>query len=146
MRNRIRPHEHVLVVCTGNICRSPFAEYELRSLAQARGLEVEARSAGTHAVPGQRVTEEALAVAAELGVDLSPHRAMPLTLPLIGWSTLILALTEEHARLLEPMCIPGAGKERTRIWTLDVADPYGASVDVYRACYRTLADRISRLL
>ena len=68
----------ILLVCMGNICRSPMAEGVLRSLLAQSGLtaEVFVDSAGTHAYhvgsPPDRRGQEA---AARRGVDLSAIRA-----------------------------------------------------------------------
>ena len=44
---------NVLFVCTGNVCRSPMAEGFLRDQAIRRGLDIDARSTGTHAWSGR---------------------------------------------------------------------------------------------
>jgi protein-tyrosine-phosphatase len=68
----------ILLVCTGNTCRSPMAEALLRQkLAAAPELagRVEVRSAGTHAEAGQGATFEARQAMQARGLDLSQHRA-----------------------------------------------------------------------
>ncbi len=63
MSDRIK---HILFVCTGNICRSPFAEGLLKKLAQKNGLDdIVADSAGLLALPGNSVTGLAQKVAVE---------------------------------------------------------------------------------
>jgi len=82
----------VLVVCVGNICRSPLAE---RALAQALpGLTV--RSAGLAAVVGAGADETALAVAAEAGVDLAGHVARQVTAEIAAGADLILVMEPAH--------------------------------------------------
>jgi protein-tyrosine phosphatase len=70
----------LLMVCLGNICRSPLAEGALRArLAQARMDWVEVDSAGTggwHA--GEPPDRRSIAVAAEMGVDIRAQRARKL--------------------------------------------------------------------
>ncbi|PJJ75162.1 protein-tyrosine phosphatase [Thermoflavifilum aggregans] len=68
----------VLIVCLGNICRSPMAEGIFRKLAEDYGLAVEVDSAGTsdwHA--GEKPDRRAIATASRHGIDISQHRARP---------------------------------------------------------------------
>ena len=70
----------VVLVCTGNTCRSPLAEALLRQALAARGVTgVEVSSAGTGAWEGAPASEGAYLVALEHGLDLSGHRARLLT-------------------------------------------------------------------
>lgn len=86
----------ITTVCTGNICRSPFAESSLRRRLDAWGVFV--TSAGTEAADGRRVPDDALAVATDHGLDLSHHRSRPLTEAAITRSNLVLGLAREHRR------------------------------------------------
>lgn len=68
----------VLMVCLGNICRSPMAEGIFRKLAADFGLAVEVDSAGTsdwHA--GEKPDRRAITTALRHGIDISHHRARP---------------------------------------------------------------------
>ncbi len=87
----------ILTVCTGNICRSPMAEALLR--ARLRDLGVRVHSAGTHALVGQAMTEQALALATRFGAEAGEagvHAARLLTEPILTESDLVLAMTREH--------------------------------------------------
>jgi protein-tyrosine phosphatase len=101
----------VLLVCTGNICRTPIAEGFLSDRSE-RLLDaaLTVRSSGTWARPGSRPTEEAVQAAGERGIDISGHRAKPLTRGLSQWADLIVAMSEEHAdEVLEQS--PGASSK-----------------------------------
>ncbi|MEV4773893.1 low molecular weight phosphatase family protein [Microbacterium sp. LWH12-1.2] len=87
----------VLMVCTGNICRSPMAEALLR--ARLSDLGVSVHSAGTHALVDHEMTEPAQVLAVGLGaapVDAGAHRARLLVEPLLRDSDLVLAMAREH--------------------------------------------------
>ena len=78
----------VLVICIGNICRSPLAE---RRLAQGLpGLRVS--SAGLAAVAGAAADPEAALAAAAVGLDLSGHVARQLTADIASDHDLILVM------------------------------------------------------
>lgn len=84
----------ILVVCIGNVCRSPIAEYLLRSkLADTPGLVVE--SAGVNALVGRPADPKALAVLGENGTDMRGHRACQLQQNLLMRSDLVLTMDSE---------------------------------------------------
>ena len=63
-----------LMICTGNICRSPMAEYYMRGRLPEGG-EWQVASMGLGALVGHPADDKAIAVMAEKGIDLGPHRA-----------------------------------------------------------------------
>lgn len=86
----------VLFVCTGNICRSPYAE----AVAAASGLAGAAfASAGTRAVRGAGIDPPMEALLPE-GVDASKHQARQITRDIAQRADLIVALAAEHRRWL----------------------------------------------
>ena len=90
----------ILVVCTGNVCRSPIAEGLLRAgLASRLGGDAPAvSSVGTTGWSGSGADPNSVEAAAERGVDISGHRARELSDHHVASATLILAMSREHAR------------------------------------------------
>ncbi len=90
----------ILVVCTGNVCRSPLAEGILRRALQDRlGEEAPSvASAGVAGWEGSPATAESVEAARELGIDIAGHVARRLTPEMIARADLILAMAEEHRR------------------------------------------------
>ncbi|MFD1505876.1 low molecular weight phosphotyrosine protein phosphatase [Georgenia yuyongxinii] len=97
-----RPYR-VLVVCTGNICRSPMGEVVLRERLADAGLadRVEVASAGISAEEhGNPIDRRARAVLAEHGYPVPDHRAHQVAPGELARYDLALAMTNEHARAL----------------------------------------------
>ncbi|MGA9276239.1 NeuD/PglB/VioB family sugar acetyltransferase, partial [Ilumatobacter sp.] len=88
----------VLVVCTGNLNRSPLTEVLLRRALDEIGVEAEVTSGGLSAPAGSRVDSKLLRVARELGVgdEIEAHRATQLTPAHLRDADLIVAMTREH--------------------------------------------------
>ena len=108
----------VLMVCMGNICRSPTAEGVLRKLVINNGLGdvVEVDSAGTHGyhvgeAPDQR-TQRAAAVR---GYDLSQQRARKVAPQDLDYFDLILAMDKANLDNLRRMASAGQ-KDRIRLF------------------------------
>lgn len=90
--------DSVLVVCTGNICRSPMGEYLLRERWGKTAAKV--GSAGTAALVSWPADDDAQAVMQEHGIDMSTHRARQLDRELVRSHELILTMEDHHARWL----------------------------------------------
>jgi protein-tyrosine phosphatase len=88
----------ILVVCSGNICRSPVAEGLLRRALEGRLGDAAPliASAGTIAMDGAPASEGSVIAARELDVDISNHRARALTDRLIEDADLCLSMAGEH--------------------------------------------------
>jgi protein-tyrosine phosphatase len=86
----------VLIVCTGNICRSPIAEQLLRARLEAFGATISISSAGTTAVSGQQMTPEAAALSSSYGGIPGGHAARRLTADQVASANLVLTATREH--------------------------------------------------
>ena len=91
----------ILTVCTGNICRSPLAEYALREAVAASDLagQVEVASAGTTGWEGGNpIDPRAGALLREHGIDPSAHRARRMDPQELREVDLVLALDHDHVR------------------------------------------------
>lgn len=86
----------VLVVCTGNICRSPVAERLLHTRLEAAGIAALVVSAGTQSMVGHGMTPEAAELVQQYGADPNGHRSQQLTEQKIADADLILTATREH--------------------------------------------------
>jgi protein-tyrosine-phosphatase len=97
----------ILLVCTGNICRSPMAEALFSNKVLARYPHlfpfVDISSAGTSAVEGGPATQAAVQVMDLWGVDLDYHQAEQLTLRALAEADLIVVMSREHLLSVERM-------------------------------------------
>jgi protein-tyrosine phosphatase len=88
----------ILVVCTGNVCRSPIAEASLRSALRARfgDRAPSVASAGTSGWEGSRAEPGSVAAASERGLDVSAHRARRLREADVAGATVVVTMATEH--------------------------------------------------
>ncbi|GAA1838444.1 low molecular weight phosphatase family protein [Agromyces salentinus] len=87
----------MLVVCTGNVCRSPMAEQMLIERLTAAGMhDVHVSSAGTGALVGRPMTPEAAAQSVRYGADPAAHSARQLTERMVQDADLVLTATRAH--------------------------------------------------
>ena len=147
----------VLVICYGNLCRSPMAEVLLRSQLDDEQWAVS--SVGTHALPGQPaalLAEEVLKVIG--GLDLSRHRSRALRAQDLEAADHIFPMTAVQAICAATLLPEAAGRirllgafapatEQSRqpadpgnpvTMAIEIADPMGGDLDDFRDCYDRL--------
>lgn len=132
---------NILFVCTGNTCRSPMAAALMNKIASENDMDVTAESAGLFAQSGDPASENAVLAMEEFDIDISAHKARPITDGLVINSDLILTMTEGHKAL-----IAGMAPEKT--FTIceyagsggEISDPYGGDLDDYRECAQEIYD------
>ena len=134
----------VLLVCTGNTCRSPMAEYMLRNLAEQAGDRLRVASAGTWPNVGQSAASEAIGLLREDGIDLCPHRSHMLTQQDVDSADLILVMERGHREDISQRF----ARTRDKLYLLsemagqysDIDDPHGGTLEDYAICKREIAD------
>lgn len=89
----------ILIVCTGNTCRSPMAESMLRDLAARGGKTVEVRSAGVATMSGLPVSKNAAETLRKRNLSV-PGPSTALSANEVVWADLILTLTAGHKRAI----------------------------------------------
>jgi len=151
----------VLVVCTGNTCRSPMAE-ELIDDAVGRSTKlagkVKCRSAGTFACEGAEAACEAVQVMGEYGLSLDKHRARQFTVELAEKYDILLAISPIVFEQMETLAPDYVGKMHTLLGFsqnmdgerteehFDVLDPFDEGLDEYRECASQLNDAAKKIV
>jgi protein-tyrosine-phosphatase len=123
----------VLVVCTGNLCRSPMFAGFLRARLHRdeRRCDWEVRSAGVWAADGSPASTYAVDELAQRGIDLRDHRSRTITRCQLEAADLVLVMTRNHAEALSAAFPAQAHKVHLvsemvgRVY--DIADPYGGT-------------------
>ena len=114
--------KNILVVCVGNICRSPMAEYFLKTNCPKQHIE----SAGLSAMVGHHADEKAIHCMDQFNIDMRPHIARQITAEMIKKSDLILVMSNNQKKHLEQTWSFAKGKVfRLGHWqNQNVPDPY----------------------
>ncbi len=149
----------VLVVCFGNLCRSPMGEALLRCYLPSDQWEV--ISAGTHAVGGDPPTVGSCnAIATLAGLDISQQLSLPLTIDVLRRSDYIFTMSRSQAFLAADLVpssaasirllgafVPATGPTCQQVdlyggpaHTTEIPDPIGGNASVYEACCSRLID------
>ncbi|MFG6179531.1 low molecular weight protein-tyrosine-phosphatase [Halomonas sp. THAF12] len=134
--------QHLLVVCTGNICRSPVAEAMLKVTFPERHVV----SAGLGALVGQGVEPTARKLAEADGLQVEAHQARQITHEMIHDADLILVMSEGQRRSLGDLSPSALGKIMLIGHWLDggkgveIPDPYRKSDEAFEHVHRLLKE------
>jgi len=146
----------VLFVCTGNLCRSPMAEYILQRELSDRGADdVLVESAGTFAMEGNPAARKAVKEMEKQGIDMSGHRARALTRRMLEEADVVVVMEKQH-ELTALALMPDAGEKIVLMGKLvdgrdnhEIPDPYGSdeeffsqTCDLIKKAAAALADRL----
>lgn len=160
----------VLMVCTGNTCRSPMAAALFKQMATERGIMVEVDSAGLMAATGDPVTEHARQALEEFELDLTKHLSSPVDFQNLDSYDLILTMTGGHKwqilqirdDLVDRVFVlremahnirqesgnqkENKTKDNNVAFAFDLSDPYGQSLQAYRQTAAELVKTITIIL
>lgn len=129
--------KRILVVCVGNICRSPTAEFMLKQKLPHKHIG----SAGLHALEGRDMDPQARAVAEAHGVPCGEHSARQFSAELARDYDLILVMEKRHRDEIAsrfPECLAKTMLLTHWLRGKDVPDPYKKSDEVFEQIYKML--------
>lgn len=131
---------NILLLCTGNICRSPMAEGLLRQSLPVHELF----SAGICAQEGAPADPLAVELMWQLGVDISAHRARPLGSWMMREADLVLTMERAQQRFVQRRYPSVAAKVECLggIAGADIPDPYGLGLPAFQQTLRLIRDAV----
>jgi protein-tyrosine phosphatase len=135
---------HILVVCVGNICRSPMAEALLRrELGGENGYTV--ASAGLGALVGHPASEHSVELMAAMDIDISDHQARQIHPDMVRDADLVLVMEAGHKRAIDDADPTARGKvHRLGEWEdKDIHDPYRKPLAAYEDAVRDIVEGVA---
>ena len=134
--------DNILVVCVGNICRSPMAEALLKQRYPHKNID----SAGVGALVGHSADPAALEIMAGQEIDITNHVAKQIDEGLAKKADLIFTMSDSQTKWIEerwPFC---RGKTfKLGHWQdKDIADPYKHEKSAFETAYQDIVDSLEQ--
>jgi len=142
LQRKLRHARTILIICHGNIIRSPFAaQFLAQSLKNKRSVFV--YTAGLEAVNGLRAHPNAVSKAKSLGFDLGSHRSVRVTEDMLARADLVFGMEVSHLLLLCKR-FPGARRKGFLLsclcpeTPLEISDPIQKDETEFTECFEQI--------
>ncbi len=140
----------ILFICTGNTCRSPMAEGLFNRIAEERGLDSKAKSAGMFVIPGSRVSDNAISAMEDRGIDIKSHIPAAIDAESVRDADLILTMTSGQKAALGA----AAPELADKLYTLkeyaneagEISDPIGGDLETYKKCLTEIENAVEKVI
>ncbi len=145
---------HILFICSGNICRSPFAEYYTRAWFAAQGKAVTTSSRGTVDAPNVAVPADGLTAAEPFSLDLTPHPSKTVDRESLQQAEYVFVMETEHLNFLKAY-FPMEGAKAVQLLHYPkkkflssgtVPDPYREGLRSFKKSYSIIANHLDKVL
>ncbi|EQB63671.1 MAG: hypothetical protein RBG1_1C00001G1250 [candidate division Zixibacteria bacterium RBG-1] len=148
------PKYKILLVCTGNTCRSPMAEGILKQMLKEKNIShIEVNSAGVGASTGAPATPFSIDTTKSFNIDITNHKARKVDPQILRESDLILVMAPEHyfyiqqldSGLSPKIYLLKAFPSREMDDKYTIKDPLGGDEQVYQKCFYELEEQLRRI-
>ncbi len=145
----------IIVVCTGNICRSPMAAALLAHALKAEAAplsEFKVISAGVAARDGDSASTNSVTALKKVGLDIADHQSQPLTPEMVAEASAIFVMTESHRAVINAVIDPTPKNVylirefMPREADKQIADPYGGPLPLYEECRDEIVEAIPSVM
>ena len=145
----------IIVVCTGNICRSPMAAALLAHALKAEPAplsEFKVISAGVAARDGDAASTNSITALKKVGLDISDHQSQPLNPEMVAQASAIFVMTESHRAVINAAIDPTPHNVylirefMPREADKQIADPYGGPLPLYEECRDEIVEAIPSVM
>ena len=134
--------DNILVVCVGNICRSPMAEALLKQRYPDKAID----SAGVGALVGHPADPAALEIMTAQQLDITKHIAKQIDETLAKKADIIFTMSEGQTKWIEerwPFC-RGKTFKLGHWMSKDIADPYKHEMSAFKTAYQDIVDSLEQ--
>ncbi|MGP5338220.1 low molecular weight protein-tyrosine-phosphatase [Psychrobacter maritimus] len=134
--------DNILVVCVGNICRSPMAEALLKQRYPDKAID----SAGVGALVGHPADPAALEIMTERQLDITNHMAKQIDEKLAKKADIIFTMSDGQTKWIEerwPFC-RGKTFKLGHWMNKDIADPYKHDMSAFETAYQNIVESLEQ--
>lgn len=147
--------DHLIMLCTGNVCRSPMAAKLIQHALDAEGSplnEISVISAGVAAGYGEPASSNSVRALKKVNLDLSQHQSQPITADLLERAFAVFGMTHSHLDVLQAY-YPEI-KTRLHLFRefiggdadIEIPDPFGGPLPLYSDCLDSMVEAVPSLV